>query len=53
MPGASPVLHANPAWPGGPTTMPEDHAACNLTAGGMLAGESRGLPPLNCYGSVR
>ena len=26
---------------------------CNLTAGGLLAGESRGLPPLNCYGSVR
>ena len=26
---------------------------CNLTAGGLLAGESRGVPPLNCYGSVR
>ena len=26
---------------------------CNLTAGGLLAGESRGFPPLNCYGSVR
>ena len=28
MPGASAVAHANPAWPGGPTTLPEDHAAC-------------------------